>query len=105
MNTKLSQPNYRVIIGLLVVLTCGWGLSLAGMPAAQAAGDVQVSVENGNLIIRGDNRDNHIILTEHSVTGRAGTTVNGERHIFIPEGVTNDINIEMKGGDDFVRVE
>lgn len=72
---------------------------------ALAAGDVQVSVANGNLIIRGDSRDNNIILTENGVIGRAGTTVNGERSILTPGGVTNDVHIEMKGGDDFVRVE
>jgi len=105
MNRKLSKPNYRVVIRLLVVLTCGLGLSMAWTLRAQAAGDVQVSVQDGNLIIRGDDQDNNIILTENSVTGRAGTTVNGERHIFIPEGVTKDIDIKMKGGNDFVRIE
>jgi hypothetical protein len=64
-----------------------------------------VRVENGNLVLRGDEQGNNIIITESGVSGRAGTTVNGERHLFIPEGVTNDIIINMKGGDDFVRVE
>src|SRR5678815_3123917 len=105
MNRKLSKPNYRVVIHLLVVLTCGLGLSMAWTQQAQAAGDVQVSVQDGNLIIRGDDRDNNIILTENGVSGRAGTTVNGERHIFIPDGVTRDIDIKMKGGNDFVRIE
>ncbi len=105
MNRKLSKPNDHVVIRLLVVLTFGLGLSMAWTPRAQAAGDVQVSVQNGNLIIRGDDQDNNIILTENSVSGRADTTVNGERHIFIPEGVTKDVDIKMKGGNDFVRIE
>jgi hypothetical protein len=80
-------------------------VSLASAPWAPPAGDVQVSVENGNLVIRGDNHDNNIILTENGITGRAGTTINGERHIFIPEGVTNNVDINMKGGNDFLRIE
>jgi hypothetical protein len=88
---------------LVAILT--FAVSLASAPQSQASGDVQVSVKNGSLIIRGDAHDNNIILTEGGIAGRAGTTVNGERHIFIPEGITNNIDISMKGGDDFVRVE
>ncbi len=79
--------------------------SLALSPLPQAAGNVQVSLENGNLLIQGDGHDNNIIVTENGIAGRAGTTVNGERHIFIPEGVTGNIEIKMKGGNDFVRME
>ena len=79
--------------------------SLALSPLAAPGGKVQVSVENGNLIIQGDNRDNNIIVTEGNITGRAGTTINGQRNIFPPEGVTGDIVINMKGGNDFVRIE
>lgn len=77
----------------------------SGLAAEDMHGNVHVSVQNGSLIIRGDSRDNNIILTENGVTGRAGTTVNGERFVFIPDGVINDVVIRMKGGDDFVRVE
>jgi hypothetical protein len=68
-------------------------------------GNVQVTVEDGDLVIRGDNGDNNIILIESGIAGRAGTTVNGESRTFIPDGVTDDVRIEMKGGDDFVRIE
>jgi hypothetical protein len=84
---------------------------LLAAPLEQAAavenppGNVQVTVENGDLVIRGDNGDNNIILIESGVAGRAGTTVNGEFRTFIPDGVTDDVRIEMKGGDDFVRIE
>lgn len=99
MNRTLSKPNYyRVVIRLVAVLAVG--LSLAWAPCAQAAGNVEVSVEDGDLIIRGDDRDNNIIVTAGNVTGRAGTTVNGGG-----ETVTDDIDIKMKGGDDFVRVD
>ncbi|HET6160698.1 MAG TPA: hypothetical protein VFE34_20300 [Dongiaceae bacterium] len=78
---------------------------MAWAPSAQAAGDVQVTVTDGNVVITGDGRDNNIlIIGVGRVVGRAGTTVNGER-LFDAEGVTNDIDIEMRGGDDFVRVE
>ena len=91
-----------ITIRLLAVFT--FVVGLASAPGAPA-GNVQVSMENGNLIIQGDNQDNNIILVESGIAGRTGTTVNGQRFIFIPEGVTNDIIISMKGGDDFVRVE
>ncbi len=90
---------------LRFVAIFAFAMSLALSPLPQAAGNVQVSVENGNLIIRGDNHDNNIILTENGITGRAGTTINGERHIFVPEGVTGNIDLNMRGGNDFLRVE
>src|SRR5919108_426692 len=96
MNRKL------IAIRLLAVFT--FVVALASAPGAPA-GNVQVSVENGNLIIQGDSHDNNIILVESGIAGRAGTTVNGQRFMFIPEGVSNDIEINLKGGDDFVRVE
>lgn len=91
------------ILSFIAVLALAGSLALSPWPAP--TGNVQVSVVNGNLIIQGDNRDNNIIVTEGNITGRAGTTINGGRNIFPPEGVTGDIIINMKGGDDFVRVE
>jgi hypothetical protein len=73
--------------------------------AQNVPGNVTVNVSNGDLVIRGDSGDNNIILIESGIAGRAGTTVNGERRIFIPDGVTNNVRIEMVGGNDFVRVE
>jgi hypothetical protein len=82
---------------------------MAWAPSAQAVGDVQVTVTDGNLVIAGDGRDNNIMVILSPgvvrVVGRAGTTVNGERDLFEVDGVTNDIALEMRGGDDFVRVE
>jgi hypothetical protein len=83
--------------------------SFAATPSlAQAEnlpGNVTVTVNNGDLIIRGDAGDNNIILVESGIAGRTGTKVNGERRIFIPDGVTGDVRIDMVGGDDFVRIE
>ncbi len=76
----------------------------------QAAGNVELTLENGNLIITGDERDNNIIVIRECcdkvlVTGRAETTVNGSSGRFDVEGVTRDIVMRMKGGNDFLRVE
>jgi len=104
MNTKLIRLDHRIVLRTVVILA--FAVSLASAPQTKPTGNVQVSVENGNLVIRGDNQDNNIIITESGVSGRAGTTINGDDdHVFIPDGVTNDIDIIMKGGDDFVRVE
>ncbi|RPJ22123.1 MAG: hypothetical protein EHM33_24450, partial [Chloroflexi bacterium] len=91
------------ILSFIAVLALAGSLALS--PWSAPTGNVQVSVVNGNLIIQGDNSDNNIIVTEGNITGRANTTINGERNIFPPEGVTGDIVINMKGGNDFVRVE
>lgn len=103
MNKKLIKLNHRVVVSVMAILA--FAITLASAPLAKSIGNVQVRVENGNLVIQGDDQDNNIIITESGVSGRAGTTVNGERHLFIPEDVTNDIEIRMKGGNDFVRVE
>jgi len=91
------------LLSFIVVLVLAGSLAFAPLP--RAGGNVQVSVEGGNLIIRGDTQDNNIIITESLIAGRAGTTINGERRIFVPDGVTGDVEIEMKSGNDFVRVE
>ena len=103
MNKLLIQLNRRVVTGTVIILALT--ASLAAAPLQTSTGDVQVRVENGNLVLRGDDLDNNIIITEGGLRGRAGTTVNGARHMFIPEGVTNDLIINMKGGDDFIRIE
>jgi hypothetical protein len=91
------------ILSFIAILALAGSQALSPWPAPK--GNVQVSVVNGNLIIQGDSRDNNVIFTEGNITGRASTTINGQRSIFPPEGVTGDIVINMKGGNDFVRVE
>lgn len=86
------------------------GLNLVSPTCAQAKGDVELTLENGNLTITGDEADNNIIIIRECcdkvlVTGRAETTVNGREGRFDVEGVTRDIVIKLKGGDDFLRVE
>jgi hypothetical protein len=103
MNKTFFQWNHRVMVGVAVILTLAGSLAAAPLPTLTH--NVQVSVANGNLILLGSDLDNNIIITENSVSARMDTTVNGQRHIFIPEGVTNDVIISMRGGNDFVRVE
>ena len=93
----------NTISSFIAILALAGSLVLS--PLAAPGGNVQVRVENGHLIIQGDNRDNNIIVTEGNIAGRANTTINGQRNIFPPEGVTGDIVINMKGGNDFVRIE
>ena len=96
--TSLGKIGVHILLG-----------SIAASPAPAFAqdtpGNVTVTVVDGDLIIRGDAGDNNIILMQSGIAGRAGTKVNGERRIFIPDGVTDDVRIEMVGGDDFVRIE
>ncbi len=93
------------------------------------AGNVFVEVSAGSLIIRGDNNDNAILVTDlgggtYAVSGgdfgdipeladqgfQTGPTVikGGEEtddpNTRIFPGVTNDINIDMKKGDDVVAL-
>lgn len=107
MNGNLSSAIYGVAIRLAAVLIFGLGTSMVLAPWAQAAGNVQASVADGSLFILGDSHDNNIILIREftfiRVAGRGDTTVNRGR-LFDAEGVTN-IVVEMRGGDDFLRVE
>lgn len=83
-------------------------LPAAAAPAGVAvnpSGNVLVSVVDGNLVIRGDAGNNDIIVTESGIAGRAGTRVNGKRRASIPDGVTQDVRIELMDGDDTVRIE
>jgi hypothetical protein len=76
----------KVLSFIVVLVVVG---SFAFSPLSQVGGNVQVSVSGGNLLIRGDEQDNNIIVTETNIAGRAGTTINGQRSIFVPDGVTS----------------
>lgn len=86
-------------------------------PRAMLAGDVSVSVVNGNLFIAGDELDNAISIAagaeanSYVITGLdAGeegdlaTLINGEAEAFIATGVDGRISIHMDDGDDSVAV-
>jgi hypothetical protein len=79
------------------------------------AGDVAVSVVNGDLKITGDPGANDIAVVQtmfqgtkvtgsYYVTGRNGTTINGTAGGKNFPGVTRDFNINMGGNDDKVTL-
>jgi hypothetical protein len=85
---------------------------------AMLAGNVNVFVEGGNLIVRGDNQDNLVLIEqvgdgEYAVTGfdfadsglpgvqTGPTRINGEANgTVIVEGVTGDVNVDLRRGND-----
>ena len=79
------------------------------------AGDVAVSVVNGDLRITGDAAANDVAVVQtmqngvlvtgsYFVTGRNGTTINGQAAGRTFTGVTRDFNINMGGNDDRVTL-
>jgi hypothetical protein len=82
---------------------------------AMLAGNVTVSVSGGTLNIRGDGEDNAIVVSEveegvYAVLGFDDlegnpTFVNGDENgVVVIGGVTRDINIDLKGGDDLLAI-
>jgi hypothetical protein len=101
------NSNCKVVAGLFCFVICA--ASVNQPSSAQAAGNVQAMLENGDLIITGDDGDNNIIVIQECcntvvVKGRADTTVNGSSSRFDAE-VMHDVIIRLNRGSDFVRVE
>ena len=76
---------------------------------ALLAGTVLVAVEGGNLIIEGDNLANDIAVdtvapNTFKVVGLVGTTLNGVALQVTLGGVTGDVRMKMRGGNDEVDV-
>jgi hypothetical protein len=72
------------------------------------AGDVAVSVVQGNLKIEGDIQANEIAVTDLGggqveVAGQNGTTINGQAGPLTFASVLRSVKIELKEGDDVVR--
>jgi len=107
MKSNPSRLIYRIGVGLVAVLAAG--VSMTWAPWAQAAGNVQVSVENGILRIRGDNESNCILvggggnIGDYGVHGCDLTLINGGPGVEV-SGVNDDISIKTFGGDDEVTV-
>jgi hypothetical protein len=77
------------------------------------AGDVSVKVAGGNLIVRGDNECNGVLIVqlddgEYAVAGfehdGAPTTINGGTDPVIVRGVRHNFNIDLRGGDDLLGI-
>ena len=104
----MQMLNYPALFGVIGSFICA--LALNQPTTAHAAGNVHLQVQNGDLILTGDNQDNNIIVIQECcqtvvVNGRADTTVNGSSGRVDADGVTGDIIIAMNEGKDFVRVE
>src|SRR2546423_14703040 len=100
MKGRLITSNYRILIRLLAVLVSAMGLNLAWATWAQAAGNVELRLENGELIIKGDDADNNIIVIQDCcqtviVNGGAYTTIIGSCGRFDVEGVNNTVVFYM----------
>jgi hypothetical protein len=72
------------------------------------SGNVKVLFDHGSLIIRGDNADNGVLISQTagvtSVVGDATTLINGGTGTFAGT-VTRDIKLEMKKGNDTVQID
>jgi hypothetical protein len=106
----IKRRSYMPCSHSLPLLPCLVALGLASLSSSHGAGNVQASLQNGNLLIIGDENDNNIMIIREccqtiAITGRAQTTINGRTGRFDVEGVTQGIDIRMKGGRDFVRFE
>jgi hypothetical protein len=76
---------------------------------AMLAGNVSVSVSGGNLNVRGNNSSNQIAIVqldvgEYAVVGLNGTTVNGSTDPVVKSGVKNNIDVDLKKGNDVVAI-
>ena len=78
-------------------------------PRTLLAGNVGVSVSGGDLILRGNGRDNRIAILqlgrrEYAVVGFGGTTVERSGRPLIVRGIDGSIATDLKGGDDLLLV-
>lgn len=77
------------------------------------AGDLNAYVSGGTLFIRGDDAANGVSIVQQGLnrysvtgfsTGTGNTLVNGQSAVRTFSGVTNDINVQLFGGDDAVII-
>ncbi len=79
------------------------------LPTSEGFGNVRAIVRSRTLWITGDNASNTIEITtgdspgQWIVSGIGSTTVNGQAR-FVVSGVTRDVVIRMRGGDDVVSM-
>lgn len=73
------------------------------------AGNVTAAFKSGDLVVRGDARDNQIVITQPAagrlrVTGLEGTTINGRGSFELP-GRANDVELRLQqGGTDQIAI-
>jgi hypothetical protein len=74
------------------------------------AGNVTAAVTSGSLYVTGDNAANMLQMTEVSgnrwkITGLGGTKINGKSQVTTAQPVTNDVQIDLNGGNDNVTIQ
>ncbi|MCI0479853.1 hypothetical protein L0Y59_04880, partial [Candidatus Uhrbacteria bacterium] len=76
------------------------------------AGGVSVSISNGNLIVVGDDDANSIVIDDESLragelrvsAGDGATLINGSSDPYVAQGITGNVTITLKDGDDALEV-
>ncbi|HYC00612.1 MAG TPA: hypothetical protein VEC57_15870 [Candidatus Limnocylindrales bacterium] len=93
---------FKAVAGIAVVAATASG--------AMAAGNVNVSVFQGQLTISGDSADNDVTISgtaspsRYLVTGNNGTTVNGMGAPVTTDVANREVFIEMLSGSDTVSI-
>jgi len=88
----------------------GIAIAAATASGAMAAGNVQVSVFQGQLSVTGDSADNDVTISGtpstaiYEVTGNNGTTINGAGAPFTTGVANREVFIEMVSGSDTVSI-
>jgi hypothetical protein len=76
-----------------------------------ASGNVSVRVSKGNLLVKGDNRPNCLVLvpgsglTQGTVNPCDNTTINGRSDPFVFDTVDKDYKIHLQGGADTLTID
>jgi hypothetical protein len=79
---------------------------------AMLAGDVQVTVDNGDLVIIGDNNANHVVIEGAGggnvlITGEGNTTINGVAQttpLLVAGADFDSIVVDLNAGDDTLEI-
>lgn len=75
------------------------------------AGDVTVTLKNGNVSVRGDQSGNDLVLRMAEgvflIEGRNQTTINGSNQPFrlTTSSIAGDLKVDLRGGDDVVQID
>ncbi len=81
-------------------------------PRLLLSGDVAVSVDNGRLVVRGDEQANQVVVDQAGLepgrlritSGADATTINGSAEPIILDGITGDVLVRLGRGDDSIQL-
>jgi hypothetical protein len=102
-----DQSVSRCFLRASLAVGIGLLISAATPATLRAEGNVTAVVTNGDLVIRGDAASNALSVVEGDTVGTIAvggfdgtTTVNGSLNAVMVSGVTGDVQIMLRGGDD-----